>query len=233
MRVIGIAYLMVLLSARIGNCAGDGIPKLNVRPSCEAAAAGSVIAGRDTKACLDDERGAQDQITQNWSKYSPTDKAQCVGMVNTGGPPSYVELLACLDIMKDSTEIHKSELTDPLLENGKMDVRKLQPSYFDAISPKTGSAVETSSAANHRSARTARRAPTAHNNWCLYYHAGGVNCGFSDFQGCMYAASALRGNCQLSPSWRARYGDRLPRLEQWRYGGAPDYCFDITDLQCY
>jgi hypothetical protein len=52
-------------------------------------------------------------------------------MVNTGGPPSYVELLACDDIMKDSKEIHKNELADPLLENGRMDVRKLQPSYFD------------------------------------------------------------------------------------------------------
>ena len=130
---------MALLSTRFGNSANDSVPKLNVRPSCEAAAAGAVIAGRDTKACLDDERGAQDQVTQNWSKYSPTDKAQCVGMVNTGGSPSYVELLSCLDIMKDSREIHKDELADPILENGKMPVRKLQPSYFDAISPKTGS----------------------------------------------------------------------------------------------
>jgi hypothetical protein len=60
-------------------------------------------------------------------------------MVNTGGPPSYVELLACLEIMKDSGEIHKkSPLADPFLENGKMDVRKLQPPYFDAISPRAG-----------------------------------------------------------------------------------------------
>ena len=144
MHVIGVTFLMALLSTRFGNSANDSVPKLNVRPSCEAAAAGAVIAGRDTKACLDDERGAQDQVTQNWSKYSPTDKAQCVGMVNTGGSPSYVELLSCLDIMKDSREIHKDELADPILENGKMPVRKLQPSYFDAISPKNGIAVETS-----------------------------------------------------------------------------------------
>jgi hypothetical protein len=137
--VVGVAFLMALLSTRFGNSANDGVPKLDVRPSCEAAAAGAVIAGRDTKACLDDERGAQDEVTQNLSKYLPTDKPQCVGMVNTGGPRSYVELLACLDIMRDSREIHKDELADPILENGNMEVRKLQPSYFDAISPKTGS----------------------------------------------------------------------------------------------
>ena len=110
MHVIGVAFLITLLSTRFGNSAGDGVPKLNVRPSCEAAAAGSVIEGRNTKACLDDERGAQDQITQNWSKYSPTDKTQCIGMVNTGGPPSYVELLACLDIMKDSRESRRLDI---------------------------------------------------------------------------------------------------------------------------
>jgi hypothetical protein len=59
-------------------------------------------------------------------------------MVNTGGPASYVELLACLDIMKDSREIHKNELADPLLEGGTMEVRKLQPLYFGACSPRTG-----------------------------------------------------------------------------------------------
>jgi len=232
MHVIGVAFLIALLSTRFGNSAGDGVPKLNVRPSCEAAAAGSVIEGRNTKACLDDERGAQDEIIKDWSKYSQTDKTQCVGMVNTGGPPSYVELLSCLQIMRDAREIHKDELADPILENGKMDVRKLQPSYFDAISPKTGSAIETSPATNHRP-RTARRAATSQGSWCLYYYAGGANCGFGNFQGCMYAASAVGGNCQLSPSWRARYAGRLPRLEQWRYRAAPDYCFDITDLQCY
>ena len=107
MHVIGVAFLMALLSTRFGNSAADSVPKLNVRPSCESAAAGAVVASRNTESCLQDERGAQDQIIQNWSRYTPTDKAQCIGMVNTGGPPSYVELLACLEIMKDSREIDK------------------------------------------------------------------------------------------------------------------------------
>src|ERR1700693_280683 len=74
------------------------------------------------------------------------------------------------------------------------------------------SAVDASSAANpHHPARIARRVAPApvQGNWCLYYHRGGANCQFGDFQGCMYAAQAYGGNCQLSPSWRARYGDEL------------------------
>jgi hypothetical protein len=96
-------------------------------------------------------------------------------------------------------------------------------------------AVESGLAANssrvHHPARVAR--PVTEGPWCLQYHAGGTNCGFGDFQGCMFAAAAYGGNCTLSPSWRARYGDRLPPLEQWRYGGTPDYCTRWDDLRCY
>jgi hypothetical protein len=63
--MIGVAFLMALLSTRFANSAADTVPKLNVRPSCESAAAGAVVAGRDTEACLQDERQAQDQIIQN------------------------------------------------------------------------------------------------------------------------------------------------------------------------
>ena len=93
-------------------------------------------------------------------------------------------------------------------------------------------AVESGSAANSKQ-RTAHRAATAQGNWCLYYHAGGANCGFNDFQSCMYAASGAGGNCELSPSWRARYGDQLPPLERWQYGGTPDYCVSAFDARCY
>jgi hypothetical protein len=97
-------------------------------------------------------------------------------------------------------------------------------------------AAETASAANparsHHPARAARAA-SVQGPCCLYYHAGGANWGFGDFQSCMYAASAAGGNCRLSPSWRARYGDRLPPLEQWQYGGTPDYCLGIDDARCY
>jgi hypothetical protein len=54
-----------------------------------------MVLGRDKKACLADETTAQDTLKQNWSKYVASDKSDCVGMVRTGGPASYVELLSC------------------------------------------------------------------------------------------------------------------------------------------
>jgi hypothetical protein len=96
--------------------------------------------------------------------------------------------------------------------------------------------VEIGAAAkSHHPARTAHRVAPApvQGNWCLYYRAGGANCQFGDFQTCMYSAEAAGGRCQLSPSWRARYGDELPPLERWQYGGTPDYCIGAFDARCY
>lgn len=91
----------------------DSPPKFNVTPSCKAAARGAVSSGRDTEACLADEHTAEGVLSQNWSKYNAADKTQCVGNVRTGGPASYVELLSCLEIMRDSKAIRQG---DPLVQ---------------------------------------------------------------------------------------------------------------------
>ncbi len=93
------------------NRRAGGAPKLQVGPSCEAAAQGSVVLGRDKKACLGDETAAQDTLKKNWSKYAASDKNECISMVRTGGPPSYVELLSCVEILRDARNIRNG---DPL-----------------------------------------------------------------------------------------------------------------------
>jgi len=130
MRFIGIALLTVVLACNVGTAAADNVPKLNVEPSCEAAAQGAVVAGRNKQACLDDERAAQEQVVKNWSQYRSADKQQCVELVNKGGPPSYVELLSCLEVMRDARSIALPELGAPLLEGGKFDVRKMDASVL-------------------------------------------------------------------------------------------------------
>jgi hypothetical protein len=106
------------LSARVPtpNHQAGGPPTLQVGPSCEAAAQGSVVLGRDKKACLGDETTAQDTLKQNWSKYAASDKNECVSMVKTGGPPSYVELLSCVEILRDARNIRNA---DPLESDDK------------------------------------------------------------------------------------------------------------------
>jgi hypothetical protein len=114
---VGIACLIMAIGTSL-SIAANGPPAFDVRPSCNAAARDAIVYGRNLDACLGDERTAQDEVTKKWSQYSAGDKAQCAGMVSSGGPPSYVELLSCLDIMKDSREI-LSEFADPRLRTGK------------------------------------------------------------------------------------------------------------------
>ena len=96
--VIGAA---IALAAQGAACA-DGPPELDVSISCRAAARGSVAVGGDKQACLNDERTAKDALAKDWRSFSPLARTQCVGMNRTGGPPSYVELLVCLEIMRDA-----------------------------------------------------------------------------------------------------------------------------------
>jgi hypothetical protein len=97
---------------RGGGPRGGGPPTLQVGPSCEAAGRGAVVLGRNKEACLADETTAQDTLKQNWPKYAATDKTTCIGMTTTGGPASYVELLSCLEILRDAKSI---EANDPLV----------------------------------------------------------------------------------------------------------------------
>ncbi len=71
--------------------------------------AGLSIPRRDKKACLGDETTAQDTLRQNWPKYAAGDKSDCIGMVTTGGPASYVELLSCVEILRDARNIRNAD----------------------------------------------------------------------------------------------------------------------------
>jgi hypothetical protein len=107
--VANILLTGVMLGLLLLPASADDPPTLNMGPTCDAAAAGAIGLGRDKRACMQEEDGAWDSLKKNWSQYPAADKTQCVGMVSRGGPASYVELLSCLEIMKDAAAIHKAE----------------------------------------------------------------------------------------------------------------------------
>jgi len=105
--------------------AATDLPKFDVSPSCEAAARYAVV-DRNKETCMADERTAQNQVANNWPQYSARDRAQCVGTVSKGGPPSYVELLTCLDVMRDARTTRVNEREDPFLNSeGQMGTQSL------------------------------------------------------------------------------------------------------------
>jgi len=106
-----VALAVILFGSQVLSARADGPPKLNVEQSCVAAAKGAISTGRDQEACMGDERAAHETLTQHWSQYSLAHKTQCVGMTTQGGP-SYVELISCLEIMRDAAAIQKTDSLD-------------------------------------------------------------------------------------------------------------------------
>ena len=106
-RFVGIAFLTIFWGCNLSMA--DSVPNLNIKPSCEAAARVAVVAGRNLDACLTDEQGAREELAKNWGQYRASDRQMCATMVNKGGSPSYVELLSCVQIMRDARSVRGVE----------------------------------------------------------------------------------------------------------------------------
>ena len=93
------------LGSSLITVAADNVPTLKVEPSCKAAGAAGLMMGRTTESCMNDEKTAREELVKNWSSLSGDDKSHCLSMVSTGGGPSYVELLSCLEMSRDAKKI--------------------------------------------------------------------------------------------------------------------------------
>jgi hypothetical protein len=101
----------VLMVATVGldsqAVSAAGPPTLNVKPSCEAVAARTAmeqIQGshvRDLASCMRSENDARQQLAKEWARSPRGDQQRCMSVTKTGGFPSYVELLGCLERHRD------------------------------------------------------------------------------------------------------------------------------------
>ena len=92
---------MLFLGAAFG---ADHPPQLDVQTSCNAVASRG-MNGRTSKACMDEENSAQNTLRDKWMQFSASQRSRCSGLVQTGGPPSYVELLTCLEMAEQAQKI--------------------------------------------------------------------------------------------------------------------------------
>ena len=76
------------------------VPVYDVAPSCRAAV--TLMPG-SFEACMKDEQTARAQLDATWDRFAGPMRDTCVQTENnTGGPPSYVELLTCLQMAQDA-----------------------------------------------------------------------------------------------------------------------------------
>jgi len=86
---------------------GAGVPKLDVEQSCREAQA---FSGTDNKlaykGCMQDENDALKQLQQNWSRYLPENRSNCLAQ-GLSPMPSYVEILTCIEMYDSAGSLNK------------------------------------------------------------------------------------------------------------------------------
>ena len=85
--------------------AENEMPKFDIAATCRGS--GQVQTSAN---CMQDEQAARDQLANLWAQFKQSDASRCVQTTTTGGAPSYVELLTCLQAAK----IEEKAPTDPL-----------------------------------------------------------------------------------------------------------------------
>jgi hypothetical protein len=70
----------------------DDVPNYDLVPSCRA----ETLTTAGDRSCMRDEQTARVTLLKEWSQFVPSDRARCQQIEESGGAPSYVELLTCL-----------------------------------------------------------------------------------------------------------------------------------------
>jgi hypothetical protein len=99
-RNMPLSISMIALSSQLVVAVADQVPAFDINRSCklDAAAATGLTLDQTTKACVDDENKARQQLASQWSSFPASGKATCIPQESIGGTPSYVSLLTCLQM---------------------------------------------------------------------------------------------------------------------------------------
>ena len=99
------------LAVSLVAAAAQEAPRFDAAPGCRAGANSGVKTRPDIDACLRSEHEARDQLTRQWGEFAAADKTRCVGKTHMGGPPSYIEVLTCLELARDARKLPKDDNT--------------------------------------------------------------------------------------------------------------------------
>lgn len=112
---------MLLTSLGLVVSVADTVPRYDVRSTCRAAVAlAGGTEGRTVENCMATEDTARKGLEKDWVKAPVAERTQCMGTVNVGGSPSYVELQICLEMMLDSRKHQQEERAKSRKPTGKI-----------------------------------------------------------------------------------------------------------------
>jgi hypothetical protein len=99
------------LAAFVSSAAAQGVPQFDATPGCRAGANSGVAMRKDVDSCVKSESDARAQIVRQWNGFPAGDRTACTSQTRAGGPPSYIELLTCLEMARDARALAKGDNT--------------------------------------------------------------------------------------------------------------------------
>jgi len=97
--MISPALVALAFGSQLLMTVAENVPVFDSAPSCRAAAV-MTPAGYD--GCMNDEKNPRATLQSEWDRFSASERASCAQTTTMGGPPSYVELLTCLQMARDA-----------------------------------------------------------------------------------------------------------------------------------
>ena len=91
----------------------DSAPVFDIKKSCEGRNVAAVFGPRNSDTCIRSEEAARDQLKKSWGEFAAKDKAGCVATARIGGTPSYIEVLTCLEIIRDLDKMRATSSDKP------------------------------------------------------------------------------------------------------------------------
>jgi hypothetical protein len=95
--IFGIAILI----AGATQVTAQGVPSFKVEQGCRQVSSGPDKLTTFDK-CMEDETNARDDLAKTWQTFVESDRRVCLEETTSDGTPSYVELLECLNMARDS-----------------------------------------------------------------------------------------------------------------------------------
>jgi hypothetical protein len=98
-----ISVPIIFLGSHLAITVADNVPKFDIARGCRVdnSASSGLADEQPLRKCVSDEQRALQQLQNQWSQFSESDRTTCTTTTNSDGTPSYVELLTCLQEAKE------------------------------------------------------------------------------------------------------------------------------------
>jgi hypothetical protein len=103
---------ILMLASQLVIAVADEVPQFDMRRGCkiDSNADANFSMNETVKRCVNDEQTAKTQLQTQWASFIGSDRAMCMASTtgDTATPPSYVDLLTCLQDQQLARKLPKN-----------------------------------------------------------------------------------------------------------------------------